>query len=119
MFKKILQFLKTWDGFWSVPLLFLLFFGFGYAGQHFFGRGFGFYDPAFWQAGFLAVGIIILFNFGAWGAIYFNWPTLFHFIYKDFNSTFQNLPVWQKVLISLLVYAFYMVAMLVVYRTLA
>lgn len=118
-FERFGKFLMRWDGFWSVPAAIILFVVVGLIGQDLFGRGFGFYDPAFWQAGFIASGLVILFNFATMIGIKFNFTTVFEYYTNQFKNEFPTLKPWQKISIMFGLYCFYMLAMVLLYMKLA
>lgn len=126
--KRLKHFFTVWEGLWSIPLTFLVFLGFGLAGQLIFGRGFGFYDPSFFQAALMSVAIFVLFNFFTWFGLWFNFRGAFRYfigkkqtdgsIYNKSKEDAQNLTPWQRLKISLFLYCFFVVVLLVIFRSL-
>lgn len=105
--KKLLSFLTLWDGFWSVPLAFILFLLCEYLGRWFFGAGFGAYDPATFQAAIMAAVILIFTNTVVQFAIKFNFPAFWDVYHNSFCDTFQNLQSWQKIAFTVFMYCFF------------
>jgi hypothetical protein len=126
--KKLKHFLSLWDGVWSIPLSIFIFFAIGFIGQSFFGQVVGFYDPSIWQTVFLAIGIMLAFNFAAWLGLWFNFRGVFRYfvgqkkedgsITNRSKEDAKNLTPWQRLLISLLLYLFYMLLLVLVLRLL-
>lgn len=115
--------LNLWNGLWSIPLALVLFILLGVLGQYFFGEGVGFYDPAFWQAAILAAGEFLFFNTIAFFTLYF----CFRHIWKYYKANsydivehkatedFNNLTPWQKLVLFLFLYCFFIVVMVSLY----
>jgi len=126
--KRLKRFLSIWDGLWSFPVAFIIFLGFGFLGQLIFGVNFGFYDPSFFQAALMAGGVFVLFNFLAWFGLYFNFRSVFKYFSgeKTDEGSFSNkskedakqLTPWQRIVLSLFMYCFFIVVLVVIFRAL-
>ncbi|MBK9109840.1 MAG: hypothetical protein IPM92_16070 [Saprospiraceae bacterium] len=129
--KKLKYFLLFWNGFWSIPLSFLAFFGLGILGQYLFGEGVGFYDPSFWQAALLATGEFLFFNSIAFFTLRFCFRHLWKYYKgnKEFNvrsqklevsnrskDDFDNLQAWQKLFLLVFLYCFFIAALVSLYK---
>lgn len=123
--KKIKYFLHKWDGVWSIPLFFLLFFLVGHILTVAFDNTAGTYDLGLVQPFFLAVLIVVgATNFGVFG-LYFTLRGIHHFLYgkKDENGNVYNaskvawtsLEAKHKFLISLLCLFYFITAIIFVY----
>lgn len=116
--KNLLKWLQQWDVVWSAPLVVLMFVGIAYMGEAIFGFGFGSYDPSIWQAVVMASGIIVILNGAVWLGLYLNWRKVY-FYYKDQSKKdFDNLAPWQRLLILIGLYCFYVCAMLFAFHKL-
>lgn len=126
--KKLKHHLTVWDGIISGPIGIALFFAIGLIGQAIFGRAVGFYDPSIWQTVFLAIAIFFIFNNFVALALYFNFRPVFRYFYgfmKD-DATVVNkskddagkLTPWQRLIVSLFIYVFYSLQLVVIYSIL-
>lgn len=115
MFQKIKQFLFEFDFVWSTPVAFILFYLFAEVGTSVFGDGFAFYPPSFFHAGIYASLIVVFFAGVVQMGIFFHFPEMYQYYLKDF----ENLkPEWVKPLVFLLVYFFFFLSLVAVWRTL-
>lgn len=108
MFKKILRKLMQFDFVWSVPLAFASFVAYGIFGELFFGEGFGFYDPSFFQAALYATLVTILFNGATLMGVLINFNGAYNYYLYKSKTEFEGLPPIQKMLIFLGLYGFLM-----------
>jgi hypothetical protein len=115
MIKKVLAFVSLWDGYWSIPLAFLIFLLFEYLGRWFFGQGFGAYDPSTFQAAIMTSVVMIMFNTAVQYAIKFNFPTLWEIYHKNFLELSNQLTPWQNILLTVFIYCFFFVVHVVVF----
>jgi hypothetical protein len=124
--KKIKYYLQLIDGVWSVPLAFGAFWFIGVGMQTLFGYETGFYDVAFIQPLFLAAAVVIGATNIAVGGIYFTFRGLYRFLYGEKNKqtgeivnyskyNWKSLTSWQRFLITLFVFFYYVTATIVVY----
>lgn len=123
--KKLKYFIQKWDGLWSVPLAFFIFYYAGVLLTTYFGYGTGSYDPGFLQPLFLAAVVVIgATNAGVLG-LYFTVKGIHNYLYgqKGDNGKIINFSKvdWKKiapthrVLISLAVLMYFITAILFVY----
>jgi hypothetical protein len=123
--KKLKYFLQKWDGVWSVPLAFFIFYWVGLALSWLFGYGTGNYDPAFLQPLFLSAVVVIgATNAGVLG-LYFTIRGLHNYLYgqKEEDNKIVNFSKvdWKKVsathrlLIALGVLVYFITAIIFVY----
>lgn len=126
--KKLKYFLSKFDGIWSVPLAFFLFFIIGLALSKL-GIAAGTYDVGFIQPLFLAAVIVIGATNIAIQGLYFTFRDLHRFIYgykskqessvhkfhNPSRSAWTKLTPLQQILIALSVFAFFMLSIIIVY----
>lgn len=118
------------DGFWSVPLGFFLFFFFGLLLSTAFGMAVGQYDLAFIQPLFLAGTVVVgATNMSVLG-LKFTFRELFKYLYGDSDQYFQGKPVnkskidfhsltpIQRLWLALFLFCFFVVCILTVYLNL-
>lgn len=126
--KKILFYLQHFDGIWSVPIAFLIFWFAGILLQTFFGYGAGTYDPGFIQPLFLAAAVVIGATNIAVLGIFFTFRGIYRYLYgqkKTFNDkeiivnyskiNWTTLTSWQRYLIAFSVFFYYVSAVIIVY----
>jgi len=117
-FKSLLYHLKLYDGIWSVPLAFVLFIGAGAMSFHFFGDGL--LSIEYVQYIVLAAMVMVFANLVTFLGIKMNFSALqkanYHKEIKYELNTY--LTTWQKVVLYLLLYAFYFAAFLFCVRML-
>lgn len=122
--ERVSYHLSLWNGIWSIPLALALFLGLGIIGQHFFGEGVGFYDPAFWQAALLAAGEFLFFNTIAFFTLYFCFRHIWRYykgsrydtdIKTKAREDFNDLTPWQKIVLLLFLYCFFIVVLVSLY----
>src|SRR6185436_7177114 len=125
MKKRILYFFQQFDGIWSVPLTFFMYWLVGIILTGIFGYSTGTYDLGFIQPLFLAAAVVIgATNFAVVG-IYFTLRSIYRYIYgrKDSHvhtvnhskEDFKTMKPVYKVLISLFVLFYYITAILICY----
>ena len=113
-FKKALYHAKLFDGFWSIPLAFLLFGVAGYVSSAYFGDAL--ISTEYIQYIVLASMIMVCANFATFLGIRFNFRKLQNLVYdKEIEYELNTyLTTWQKVVLYLCLYAFYFAAFLFV-----
>ena len=125
--KRIKYLLQLIDGLWSVPLGFFIFFGSGLFLSSVFGMAVGQYDMAFIQPLFLAGTIVVGATNIAVLGLYFTFRTIFYYLYGRVEnkviiniskSDFETLKPIQKICISLFLFLFFVVSVIVVYLNL-
>ncbi len=122
---KIKYWLQLWNGVWSVPLAFLLFILFGIFLQTCYDGGVGFYDPSFWQAALLSAGEFFFFNLVSYLTLYFCFRKLWRYFKgtKDVRGVvenkskedFENLNPWQKLVLLVFLYCFFITVLVSLY----
>jgi hypothetical protein len=114
--KKFLYYLQLFDGLWSVPIAFLVFFFGGYASFKYFGDAI--ISTEYLQQVLLAGLILIFANFMAFLGGFFNFRSLQGYFYsrevKDHVKS--NLSTWQRIKLYLLVYFGLLVCFLFILR---
>jgi hypothetical protein len=117
-FKKLLYNAKLFDGIWSIPLAFALFTVAGAISYSYFGDAL--ISTEYIQYIVLAGFIMVFANFVTFLGIRFNFSALQKAVYdKEIKYELNTyLTTWQKVVLYLLLYAFYFAAFLFVLRTL-
>lgn len=100
---RIINFLKIWDGVWSVPVAMLAFFGAGYAITAFFGPESGAMYPVFVQRLFYASLCLVIMNFVVLFGMYMNWKNVFKY-YLEENNDFKELDPKFKAKLCLIIY---------------
>jgi len=111
-FKKLRYKLELFDGFWSIPLAFLLFAVSGTVSVAYFGDAL--ISTEYIQFVILAALVMVFANFVVFLGIRFNFRALQKEIYnKEVKYEINTyLTTWQKVLLYLCLYAFYFAAYL-------
>jgi hypothetical protein len=111
-FKKLRYKLELFDGFWSIPLAFLLFAVSGTVSVAYFGDAL--ISTEYIQFVILAALVMVFANFVVFLGIRFNFRALQKEIYnKEVKYEINTyLTTWQKVVLYLLLYAFYFAAYL-------
>ncbi len=117
-FKKLRYKLELFDGFWSIPLAFLLFAVSGTVSVAYFGDAL--ISTEYIQYIVLAAMVMVFANFVVFLGIRFNFRALQKEIYnKEVKYEINTyLTTWQKVVLYLLLYAFYFAAFLFILRML-
>lgn len=112
--KKALYYAKLFDGIWSAPLAFLLFAASGFISFHYFGDAL--ISTEYVQYIALAALIMVCGNLVTFLGIRFNFSALQKAVYdKEIKYELNTyLTTWQKVVLYLLLYAFYFAAFLFV-----
>jgi hypothetical protein len=111
-FKKLRYKLELFDGFWSIPLAFLVFALSGTVSVAYFGDAL--ISTEYIQYIVLAAMVMVFANFVVFLGIRFNFRALQKEIYnKEVKYEINTyLTTWQKVVLYLLLYAFYFAAYL-------
>jgi len=111
-FKKLRYKLELLDGFWSIPLAFLVFAVSGTVSVTYFGDAL--ISTEYIQFVILAALVMVFANFVVFLGIRFNFRALQREIYnKEVKYEINTyLTTWQKVVLYLLLYAFYFAAYL-------
>jgi hypothetical protein len=111
-FKKLRYKLELFDGFWSIPLAFLLFAVSGTVSVAYFGDAL--ISTEYIQYIVLAAMVMVFANFVVFLGIRFNFRALQKEIYnKEVKYEINTyLTTWQKVVLYLLLYSFYFAAYL-------
>jgi hypothetical protein len=111
-FKKLRYKLELFDGFWSIPLAFLVFAISGTVSVAYFGDAL--ISTEYIQYIVLAAMVMVFANFVVFLGIRFNFRALQKEIYnKEVKYEINTyLTTWQKVVLYLLLYAFYFAAYL-------
>jgi hypothetical protein len=117
-FKSLRYNLELFDGLWSIPIAFALFIIAGTLSAEYFGDAL--ISTEYVQYIVLASLIMVFANFITFLGIRFNFKTLQREIYsKEIKCEINNsLTTWQKVVLYLLLYAFYFAAFLFILRML-
>lgn len=128
--KKLSYYLQLFDGIWSVPVGFFMFFFVGLLLSTAFGMAVGQYDLAFIQPLFLAGTVVVgATNMGTLG-LYFTFRELFKYLYgnptvryqgKTFNKSkedFYKLTPKQRLCVSLFLFCFFVSAIIIVFLNL-
>jgi hypothetical protein len=123
--KKLLFYLQHFDGLWSVPLAFAIFWFAGILLQAFFGYGSGTYDPGFIQPLFLAAAVVIGATNVAVMGMFFTFKGLYRYLYGEKNTegniinyskfNWKQLTSWQRYLVAFSVFFYYVSAVIIVY----
>ncbi len=110
--KSLRYLLQLYDGVWSIPLAFLLFFLAGYGSYTYFGDAL--ISTEYIQYIVLAAMVMVFANFVVFLGIRFNFRALQREIYnKEVKYEINTyLTTWQKVVLYLCLYAFYFAAYL-------
>lgn len=128
LLKKLKYTLQQFDGLWSVPFSFFLFWFVGVILTTIFGYGTGSYDMAFIQPLFLAGAVVIgATNFAVMG-MYFTIRGLYRYLYGEKKSdgsivnyskrNWLSLTVWQRFLLTFFVLFYFSTAVIFVYSLL-
>lgn len=112
--ERVVSFLIRWDGIWSVPLLLLVWIGFLYAGEYFWGNDFGGMTPSYYHAVIYAMAVLVSLNFAAWLGIRLNHKTVWDFYRYQYKLTFDSLTNVQKLCALLFLYSLYMLSGIIV-----
>lgn len=117
------RFLEVWDWIWSIPLFIGLYWGFG----RFFSymeMSVGTFDLSFVQPLFLAVVVVIGASTASIYVLRFHFKTLYRYFYSKRRDTglssvedLKTLLPWQRILLSLVVYGLYFLAVVQVFLT--
>ena len=88
--KRLLYYLQLFDGLWSVPLGFLLFFFVGFLLSAVFGMAVGSYDLAFIQPLFLAGTVVVGATNMAVLGLFFTFRHIFRYLYDSRNNPINS-----------------------------
>lgn len=123
--KKLIYFLTKWDGLWSVPLGFFAFYLAGSFLTWMFGYSTGTYDVAFIQPLLLAATIVIGATNAGIAGMFFTLRGFHNYLYgkKDYQGQIHNFSKgdWKKLspsqrfAIALLVMAYFITSIIIVY----
>jgi cbb3-type cytochrome oxidase subunit 3 len=118
--KKIKHKLEVGDSFWAIPIVFILTFiiapnlSFDYFKDPT-------YDTQWLHRGLLTVLLLMLFFFSSLGCIWFKFRRLYRYIYdrdSAIKEDFKNSPTWLKVCLPFFVFAFLVLAHMIIYQML-
>jgi hypothetical protein len=117
-YKKLRYKLELFDGFWSIPIAFLIFSISGTLSYQYFGDAL--ISTEYIQYVILAGLIMVFANFIVFMGIRFNFRSLQREIYsRDIKEELKtSLTTWQKICLYLLLYFAYFAAFLFILRTL-
>lgn len=117
-YKSIRYYFQLFDGLWSIPIAFALFIIAGTLSAEYFGDAL--ISTEYVQYIVLASLIMVFANFVTFLGIRFNFRALQRAVYdREINYEINtHLSTWQKVVLYLLLYAFYFAAFLFVVRML-
>jgi hypothetical protein len=126
IWQRVLYYLQLRDGIWSLPLSFFLFWFIGLLLTWIFGNTIGVYDPSFIQPLFLAVLVAIGASNGSQFIMFFNYRTAHRYMFGKyekqsksivnyFTKEFINLNPWQRILLSLFFYLFWVSVIILVF----
>lgn len=118
MLRKLKYRLELFDGFWSIPIAFLIFSVSGTLSYEYFGDAL--ISTEYIQYVILAGLIMVIANFIVFMGIRFNFRSLQREIYsRDIKQELKtSLTTWQKISLYLLLYFAYFAAFLFILRTL-
>jgi hypothetical protein len=110
--KSLRYLLQLYDGVWSIPLAFLLFFLAGYASFEYFGDAL--ISTEYIQYIVLAALVMVVANFVVFMGLYFNFRTLQRMVYSAQikQQALTDLSTWQKIVLYVVLYFAYFAAFL-------
>lgn len=118
MLKKLFELVKEWkEELWSIPLAFLIFF-FSPVLLRWIDPTAGTYDAGIFQIILFASICLLVFNGLTWMGIKQLFPELFIYFQNQFKDEFQKLTEWQRIKVSLFVWAFFLLCLVALARTL-
>lgn len=117
LIKFIKYHLQLLDGLWSIPAAFLFFAIVGSISAEYFGDAL--ISTEYVQYIVLASLVMVFANFVTFLGIRFNFRALQRSVYnREIKNEINNLNTWQKVVLYLVLYAFFFASFLFVLRTL-
>ena len=126
--RKLFYYLQLLDGIWSIPIGFFMFFFVGLLLSSAFGMAVGGYDLAFIQPLFLAGTIVVGATNLAILGLYFNFRGVYRYLYgyisetgltvNDSKNDFSKIQPIQKLCVSLFLFCFFVVAVIIVFLNL-
>lgn len=114
--KKVVQFLRTWNEFLSIPLALLLWF-YSPTLLRMVDPTAAAYDSAVLQQVIFAIIAVLIFHGMAWFLLKLTFPEIYRFLDRDFGVYFTNLQGWRKLKLSLLLFSLYFLAFVVAFKT--
>jgi hypothetical protein len=110
--KSLRYLLQLYDGVWSIPLAFLLFFLAGYGSYTYFGDAL--ISTEYIQYIVLAALVMVVANFVVFMGLYFNFRTLQRMVYSAQikQQALTDLSTWQKIVLYVGLYFAYFAAFL-------
>lgn len=110
--KSLRYLLQLYDGVWSIPLAFLLFFLAGYCSFEYFGDAL--ISTEYIQYIVLAALVMVVANFVVFMGLYFNFRTLQRMVYSAQikQQALTDLSTWQKIVLYVVLYFSYFAAFL-------
>jgi len=116
-YKSIRYYVQLFDGLWSIPIAFALFIIAGTLSAEYFGDAL--ISTEYVQYIVLALLIMVFANFVTFLGIRFNFRALQHAVYnREIKNEINNLSTCQKVVLYLVLYAFFFASFLFVLRML-
>ena len=110
--KSLRYLLQLYDGVWSIPLAFLLFFLAGYGSYTYFGDAL--ISTEYIQYIVLAALVMVVANFVVFMGLYFNFRALQRMVYSAQikQQALTDLSTWQKIVLYVVLYFSYFAAFL-------
>jgi hypothetical protein len=116
-YKSIRYYFQLFDGLWSIPIAFALFIIAGTLSAEYFGDAL--ISTEYVQYIVLASLVMVFANFVTFLGIRFNFRALQRSVYnREIKNEINNLNTWQKVVLYLVLYAFFFASFLFTLRTL-
>ncbi len=116
--KKIIQIFKEWkEEFFSIPLSLIIFFISPYF-LRWLDPTTGTYDAGIFQIIIFATISLLMYNGLTWMGIKQVFPEIFTYFQDKFKTDFQQLEPWQKIKISLFIWAFFLLCFVFLSRAL-
>ena len=116
-YKSIRYYVQLFDGLWSIPIAFALFIIAGVVSAEYFGDAL--ISTEYLQYIVLASLVMVFANFVTFLGIRFNFRALQQSVYnREIKNQINNLTTWQKVVLYLVLYAFFFASFLFTLRML-
>ena len=116
-YKSIRYYFQLFDGLWSIPIAFALFIIAGTLSAEYFGDAL--ISTEYVQYIVLALLVMVFANFVTFLGIRFNFRALQRSVYnREIKNEINNLNTWQKVILYLVLYAFFFASFLFTLRML-
>ena len=116
-YKSIRYYVQLFDGLWSIPIAFALFIIAGTLSAEYFGDAL--ISTEYVQYIVLASLVMVFANFVTFLGIRFNFRALQRAVYnREIKNEINNLNTWQKVVLYLVLYAFFFASFLFTLRML-